>query len=150
MTNIFNGIQTVPYTAPAQTAPQSSVQVKDAVASSSVSTGDKVDLSSKSKEKKGPVRAVKDFIASFKKFFSTTGEYVKGTAKGLVTGAALGSVVYTAGSIVNKVKNKSGKAHIILAGVAAAGSLAVNLWNASLNASEKASNIEHRYTGHNK
>ena len=37
---------------------------------------------------------------------------------------------------------------MVLAGVAAVGSIAANLWNASLNASEKSSNIDHRYSGH--
>lgn len=147
MTSIFNNMQ-VPYTAPASVAAPETVKVKDAVAASNVAQEDKVELSTQAKEKKGPIKSVKEFIGNVKKFFSTTGEYVKGTAKGIVTGAALGSVIYTVGDIANKVRKKSGKAHVVLAGVAAAGSIAANLWNSSLNASEKASNIDHRYTGH--
>lgn len=147
MTSIFNNMQ-VPYTAPAQVAPNQTVKVKDAVAASNVSAGDEVELSAQPKQRKGPIRAVKDFIAGVKKFFSTTGEYVKGTVKGVATGAALGSVIYTVGDLANKAKKKTGKAHMVLAGIAAVGSVAAGLWNASLNASEKASNIDHRYSGH--
>lgn len=138
----------VPYTAPAKVASPETVKVQDAVAASTVSGSDKVELSSQPKQRKGPVRAVKDFIGGVKKFFSTTGEYVKGTVKGLVTGAALGSVIYTVGDIANKVKKKSGKGHMVLAGIAGVASVAASLWNASLNATEKASNIDHRYSGH--
>lgn len=138
----------VPYTAPAKVASPETVKVQDAVAASTVSGSDKVELSSQPKQRKGPVRAVKDFIGGVKKFFSTTGEYVKGTVKGLVTGAALGSVIYTVGDIANKVKKKAGKGHMVLAGIAGVASVAASLWNASLNASEKASNIDHRYSGH--
>lgn len=147
MTGIFNNMQ-VPYTAPAKVATPEAVKVQDAVAASNVSGTDKVELSSQPKEKKGPIRAIKDFIGGVKKFFSTTGEYAKGATKGVVTGAALGSVIYTIGDIANKVKKKTGKAHMVLAGIAAVGSVAAGLWNASLNASEKASNIDHRYSGH--
>lgn len=147
MTNIFNNMQ-VPYTAPAKVASPETVKVQDAVAASTVSGSDKVELSSQPKQRKGPIRAVKDFIGGVKKFFSTTGEYVKGTVKGLVTGAALGSVIYTVGDIANKVKKKSGKGHMVLAGIAGVASVAASLWNASLNATEKASNIDHRYSGH--
>ena len=40
---------------------------------------DTVELSNK-KTKKGPVKAVKGFIANIKKFFATVGEYTKGNA----------------------------------------------------------------------
>ena len=147
MTNIFNNMQ-VPFTAPAKVAAPEAVKVQDAVAASNVSGTDKVELSSQPKQRKGPIRAVKDFIGGIKKFFASAGEYVKGTVKGIATGAALGSVIYTIGDIANKAKKKTGKAHMVLAGVAAVGSIAANLWNASLNASEKSSNIDHRYSGH--
>lgn len=148
MTNIFNTIQSVPYTAPAKVSSPESVKVQDAVAASNVVGQDQVELTAQPKKKKGPIKAVKEFIGNIKKFFSTAGEYVKGTAKGVVTGAALGSVIYTVGDIANKARKKTGKGHVVLAGAAAVISVAANLWNASLNASEKASNIEHRYTGH--
>ena len=109
MTDLFSTIQQVPYTAPAQAPAQTSVQVKEAVSTQQVPVEDKVEISTKQKEKKGLIKAVKGFIAGVKKFFASTGEYAKGTAKGLVSGAMLGSFVYTVGDIANKVKKKSGK-----------------------------------------
>ena len=44
--------------------------------------------------------------------------------------------------VVRKIPNKA--LAVIVAGIA----LAANIWTASLNATEKSSNIDHRWTGH--
>ena len=44
--------------------------------------------------------------------------------------------------VVKKIPNKA--LAVIVAGIA----LAANIWTASLNATEKSSNIDHRWTGH--
>ena len=129
---------------------------------------DTLEVTTQPKEKKGPVKAVKGFIANVKKFFATTGAYIAGTFKGITSGAIAGSVVYTGVSITNHLKQKKftkleqvakekgeeftkklrklpAKPLAILVGAAALGA---SLWNASLNATEKQSEIEHRWTGH--
>ena len=141
---------------------QQSISVKDAIPASSV-TEDSVQLSNK-KEKKGLIKSVKGFIAGVKKFFAAAGEYTKGTVKGLVTGAVAGSVVYTGGTAFNTIKQKLADRSATQAGeqaakiakkfpakvaacIVAAGALAANLWTASLNATEKQSQIDMRWTG---
>ncbi len=144
---------------------------------------DQVDISTKQK-KKGPIKKFKGFISNIKKFFVTTGEYIKGGVKGIATGAVAGGVIYSAGEATNKIisikagmtAKKQAKAaaekalskiqlkeiadkakeackkikfHKPLAFVAAGIALIGALWNASLNASQKRSEIEHRYEGHN-
>ena len=109
-------------------------------------------------EKKGPIKKLKSFIAEVKKFFASLSEYFKGTVRGVGIGAALGSVVYTAGSIVNYFKSKAAvKAgseltkkvpNKVLACIVAVIALASSLWKASLDASDRRSDIDHRWTGH--
>lgn len=168
MTEIFSnmpqpGIQ-YPQAQKAQTTDKP-VTVKDAMSEPEKPVGaqqaDSIEISSKQKEqkeKKGPIKTIKGFIANVKKFTATTSEYVKGTIKGLATGAVAGSVVYTAGQIINSVKTKSalkaGKEatkipNKLLAGAVAVIALGANIWTASLNATEKQSQIDHRWTGHN-
>ena len=142
-------------------APQS-VTVKEAIPASTVSN-DSVDLSNK-KEKKGIIKSVKGFVAGVKKFFAAVGEYTKGTFKGIATGAIAGSVVYTAGNAFNAIRQglanrsaeKAGEqvAKVVkkfpskvAAGLVAVGALAANLWTASLNTTEKQSEIDMRWTG---
>ena len=131
-------------------------------------SADTVEISTQTKEKKGPVKAVKGFIANVKKFFVTTGAYIGGTFKGITSGAVAGSVVFTGATITNALKQKKfnklaeaaaakseqftkklhklpAKSLAIVAGVLALGA---NLWTASLNATEKQSEIDHRWTGH--
>ncbi len=167
MSDIFNNIQTPSYST--QQAPSNSnviqkekLSVSDSLPASNVkntSETDTVEISAENQNtKQGPIRTVKNFIANIKKFFSTTGEYIKGTVKGLSTGVVAGSVVYTGGSVINHFRGKAAaktgqtpknipsKALAVTVGVL---SLASNLWNASLNATEKKSNIDHRWTGHN-
>lgn len=157
MSNIFNNLQKVPYTVPVS-SPQlepAKVQVQQAIPASTVSQEDKVEISTQKPEKKGLIKRVKGTIAGIKKFFATTGAYVKGTAKGIGQGAVAGSLLYTGGSIINAVKAKraNGEAYKklpnkTLAVIAAGLSIAANLWTASLNATEKSSQIDHRWTGH--
>ena len=145
---------------PVQT-PQS-VSVKEAIPASTVAN-DTVEISNK-KEKKGLIKSVKGFIANVKKFFAAAGEYTKGTVKGIATGAIAGSVVYTGGTAFNAIRQgladrsaqKAGEevAKVVkkfpskvAAGIIAVGALAANLWTASLNATEKQSEIDMRWTG---
>lgn len=140
------------------------IAVKEVIAENTQSA-DTVELSSNNKEtKKGPIKAVKGFIANVKKFFATAGEYTKGAVKGITTGAIAGSVVYTGGTVFNAIRQgvanrsaqKAGEevAKVVkkfpskvMAGVVAVGALAANIWTASLNATEKQSEIDMRWTG---
>jgi len=142
---------------PAASAAQSVTQpitVKDSIPAANVKTSqqaDTVEFSTKeNKTKQGPIKSIKNGIANIKKFFATTGSYVKGTFNGIKNGAVAGSLIYTGGSILKKFKPESKVPHKALAIVAAGVALAGSLWNASLDATEKNSNIDHRWTGHNK
>ena len=126
------------------------------------------EVTTQPKEKKGPVKAVKGFVANVKKFFATTGAYIAGTFNGIKSGVVAGSVVYTGVTLSNHLKQKKfTKLEQIakdngeeftkklrklpaksLAAIAAVGAVAIGLWNASLNATQKNSEIEHRWTGH--
>lgn len=153
---------------------QASASVKDAIAASGFSgdiPSDSVQISGGKAKKRGPIKSLKHFIANIKKFFASAGEYIKGTTKGLVSGAAAGAIVYTAGDLINASRGKAaakaaqaaaeaGTEPIVkavkkipnkfLAGVVLVGAVAINLWKSSLNATEKRSDIEHRWTGHEK
>ena len=150
---VFNDIRpNVPYTAPVrETTP---IAVKEALPASSVSVADTVELSKKEKkEKKGLIAGTKEFIANFKKFFATVGIYTKGTLKGIGVGAVAGISVFGVTELANTILRKAahGKKNvlgIVLGSVAALGALASNLWTASLDATEKQAEIDHRYIGH--
>ena len=166
MSEVFNNMQIPLQTA--QTAANVSqsvtqpVTVKEVLPATDVKDAQKsdtVELSTKEeKAKQGPVKTVKNGIANIKKFFATTNEYAKGTLKGIKNGAIAGSLIYTGGEIINFAKSKGAakagetakklpnKALAVAAGVIA---VAGSLWNASLNATEKNSGIDHRWTGHN-
>ena len=128
-------------------------------AASSVSQGDQLEISQVKPKKQGPIKRLKGVIANFKKFFATAAEYIKGGFRGLVVGGSLGAVTYTVGDLINKhrakVASKTGETfkkipNKVYGGILLAGAIAVNLWKASLNATERRSEIEHRWTGHNK
>lgn len=167
MTSVFNDI-TVKQTTPQQVSVQQTaattqpITVKEAISASNVS--DTVEISNKKAKKKGPIKATKEFIANVKKFFATVGSYTKGTAKGIANGAVAGSVVFTAGSVLNAVKqgsaNRAAKkageeaAKVVkkfpskvAAGIVAVGAVALSLWNASLDATQKQSEIDMKWTG---
>lgn len=175
MTNIFTNMPNVSY--PIKQKPKNALDVNTAINNPQMDVSnvlpaskvqnDSVEIGTKT-EKKGPIKAIKGFIANVKKFFNTSGEYIKGGAKGIAGGAIAGSVVYTAGSIINHFKTKgiekaaraaqaageefTKKAHKIpnktLAFVVGGLVLASNLWTASLNATEKNSGVDHRWIGH--
>lgn len=168
MTSVFNDItvkQTTPQQVSVQQQPVATTQpitVKEAISASSVS--DTVEISNKKAKKKGPIKATKEFIANVKKFFATIGAYTKGTAKGVANGAVAGSLVFTTGSVINAVKqgnaNRAAKkageeaAKIVkkfpskvAAGIVAVGAFALSLWNASLDATQKQSEIDMKWTG---
>ena len=176
MSDIFKDIPKVSYTSTANTQttaenkPQvenkTAVQVKDALPASKVQEkADTVEISTKD-GKKGPIKGLKGFIANIKKFFATTSAYTKGVFKGLATGAVAGSIVYTAGSAINFFKTHAAQAaakkageeltkvkklpNKVLAFAVAGIALVANIWNASLNATEANSQIDHRWTGHKK
>ncbi|MCD7779079.1 MAG: hypothetical protein LUH05_00190 [Candidatus Gastranaerophilales bacterium] len=166
--DIFNNMQ-IQYT-PNQKQSSSSVKeaeknpsvtVKESIAAAPASSKntaetDTVEISSNDKQKNGPVKKVKGFIANIKKFFASAGEYTKGAVKGIGSGAVAGSLIYTGGAIINHVKAKSAEKAGTVAkklpnkflAVAAAGiAIAGSLWNASLNATERSSNIDLRWQG---
>lgn len=157
MSDVFNAIQTIPNTvSTVQKIEQPKVTVQDSIPAANVASHDKVEISSGTKEKKGFIASVKGGISGMKKFFASTGAYIKGTAKGIGQGAVVGSLIYTGGSIVNAIKGKKANAadfkklpNRALAIVGAGLALAANLWTASLNATEAKSNIDHRWKGHN-
>lgn len=94
----------------------------------------------KKANKKGPIQKIKSFIGSFKKFNATAFEYIKGTFKGVGTGALVGSALYGAATILKKQK-----AAPVLGVIGAVGALGVNLWQASLKANEKRAIIDHTW-----
>ena len=132
--------------------PNNEITVKEAMAAKNV--GDTYESSAVKTANKG---GIKGFIARVKSGFATLGEYTKGFIRGITSGVVAGSVVYTAGSIINSIKTKTAekagttakrlpnKALAVAIGVA---SLAINLWKSSLNANEKRSDIYHRWIGH--
>lgn len=167
MTSVFNDI-TVKQTTPQQLSVQQPVAttqpvtVKEAISASNVS--DTVEISNKKAKKKGPIKATKEFIANVKKFFATVGAYTKGTVKGITSAAVAGSVVYTAGTVINATKqgvaNRAAKKagtelpavikkfpSKVAAGIVAVGAIALSLWNASLDATQKQSEINMKWTG---
>ena len=174
MSDVFSDmppVDVLKYNAPKVVAEQSKqMTINDALPASKVNanSADSVELSTTKKEKKkGPIKRLKSFIANVKKFFASAGEYTKGFFKGLVQGATAGALIYTAGDIINYAKTSAASKAAAEAGTEAAakvvkkipnkalaivalvGALAINLWNSSLNATEKRSEIEHRWTGHN-
>ncbi len=117
------------------------------------------------KKKKGFIRKFKDGMSSFKKSCVVADEYAKGTFKGLffggiAAGAVLGADAIKgaskiikdtkAGEIAEKaVKVLSTKGKVV-AGALGLAVLGYNLFKASLNASEKKANVDHRWgSGHN-
>lgn len=123
------------------------------------------EAADKSKEKKSFIRRFKDGMASIKKFFIGVGEYTKGTVKGIFyggigAGAVLGAdAIMGASKIIKNAKagEVAGKAVKVLstkgkvaAGVVGLAVLGYQLFKASLNASEKNANVDHRWgSGHN-
>lgn len=116
------------------------------------------------KKKKSIIRKFKDGFSSVKKFFIGVGEYAKGAAKGIFYGgiAAGGVLGYNAikgatkiikdakaGEVVDKAKVLSTKGKVA-AGALGLAVLGYNLFKASLNASEKKADVDHRWgSGHN-
>ena len=117
------------------------------------------------KKKKSIVRKFKDGVSSVKKFFIDVGEYTKGTVKGLFFGGiAAGGVIGAdairgaskiikdakAGEIADKAVKVLSTKGKVAAGAVGLAVLGYNLFKASLNASERKANIDHRWgSGHN-
>lgn len=117
------------------------------------------------KKKKSFIRKFKDGFASVKKFFIGVGEYAKGTVKGLFYGGiAAGGVVGVdaimgatkiiksakAGEVVNKAAKVLSTKGKVAAGAIGLAVLGYQLFKASLNATEKKADVDHRWgSGHN-
>ncbi|MBQ4122698.1 hypothetical protein IJD44_03105 [bacterium] len=161
MTSIFDNMppvmennRTVGVGTPVSTPIGTPVQAAIPAVKTSGNQTDTVEISAEKPKKQGPIKRLKGFIANIKKFFASAGEYVKGGTKGIVHGAVIGSIVYTGSNVIKhfaKEGSRLSKLHskplAILSGI---GVLAGNLWTASLNATEKSSEIDHRWTGHKK
>lgn len=118
------------------------------------------------KEKKSFIRSFKDGFASIKKFFIGVGEYTKGAVKGLFYGGIAAGAIVGADAIKGaariikdaKAGEVAGKAVKVLstkgkvaAGVVGLAVLGYQLFKASLNATEKKADVDHRWgSGHNK
>ena len=151
MSAVFNNIKTtyppVQQTPVANqaTKPTEELTVKQAMAAKNV--GDTYESSGKPAKGKG----INGVIANIKSFFAAFGEYTKGTIGGIIKGVAAGSLLYTAGNIINHFREKAGKKLLHnkpLAILVGACTLGINLWKASLNVNEKRSDIHHRWIGH--
>ncbi len=104
------------------------------------------------KPKKSIWAKMRGAYASFKKGVVASVEYTKGTIKGAAYGVVAAASVLGIDAIANKVQksektfSKKGK---VFAGLAAAGALAINLFQSYLNVNEKKAQIDHRWqTGH--
>lgn len=100
------------------------------------------------KEKKGPIRAIKDFIGSMKKFGNTISGYTKGTIKGAFQGFLVGSGIYTVSKIVSSFNLKAGKKALPAKalGIISAGlTLIATYWNTSLNVNQQNADVDHRW-----
>ncbi len=162
MTEVFNSIQ-VPFsqdgaiagTPVAQTPviEQKPIAVREAIAAAKQQPSDMVQISASQKvRKEGPIKSLKRGVANVRKFFATVAEYTKGIGKGIVSGAVAGAVVYAVTDLVHRFgKNAAKKSHspIFAIGTAVA-ALGVNLWKASLNATDRRSDIHDKYIGTDK
>lgn len=92
------------------------------------------------KNKLGPIGKFKRFIGTTKKAFATMGEYAKGTFKGIVTGAVLGSVGFTALTLMKKPTGAK-----VVGVLGAVAGLGIQLWRASLRANESRAAIDHTW-----
>lgn len=117
---------------------------------------DVVDVSkpTEKKEKTSLWQRFKNGYTNFRKGLNRVGEYIVGTAKGLVYGGVTALAVLGADAIRGIVKkapkaiSTKGK---IFAGLAGAAVLIGNVFNANLKANEKNAGLDHRWqTGHNK
>lgn len=148
MTGIFNNMNISNKTmTPNVNSQQVGIPVQTALPATNVSQ-DQVQLS-QPKEKLPFFKRVSNGIANIKKSFVSFGEHTKGVFSGLGKGAVAGSLVYTGGALVNHFKKGPKKVHnVLLASLVGAVTLGVNVWKGHLNANEKMSNIDHRWTGH--
>ncbi len=128
------------------------------------------------KEKKvSLVQRFKNCVAGMKKFFISSWEYTKGTAKGLFYGAVAAAGVLGADAVIGLAKNYNQMTNVVenvapeamgtakktakllskkgkfFAGLAAVATFGYQLFKASLNVSEKSAAVDHRWgSGHNK
>lgn len=128
--------------------PRRTLTVNDALYSREIQPYDSFEMQGNA-PKPGFIAGIKRHIAGAKKFFARTAEYTKGFFGGLFDGAVYGSVIYTGSNLINFFKKSSKLPSKFLAIGAAAAAMGLNLWNASLNATQRESEIDHRWIGHN-
>ncbi len=158
---VFSGMPQYQFSKGITQATSEPLTVKDALPSSNImnlpttqTNKDSIELSETKKKKKGPIRRIKEFIANIKKTIATSEEYVKGFARGIGKGSVMAAFLYTGSNMINYVRNHSGKENVkqipsrALAITGLVISLGASLWNASLNATERNSQIDHRWNGH--
>lgn len=104
-------------------------------------------------EKKGFMTKAKDKFIGVRKFFIDLSHITAGTLKGAFWGALTGFGVAGAVAVRNLVKKAPttlGTGGKILAGVAAVGVMAGNIFKSKLDANEAKAKLDHRWeTGHN-
>lgn len=126
---------------------QAGIPVQNVLPATNVSQ-DQVQLT-QPKEKMSVFKRISKGIANIKKGFVSFGEHTKGVFSGLGKGAVVGSLIYTGGAIINQLKKGPKKIHnVVLASLGAAATVGLNVWKGHLNANEKMSDIDHRWTGH--
>ena len=148
MAEIFSNmnISNKPVT-PNASSQQVGIPVQTALPATKVNN-DQVQLS-QPKEKMSIFKRISKGIANIKKSFVSFGEHTKGVFAGVGKGAVAGSLVYTGGALINHFKKGPKKVHnVLLATIAGATTLGLNVWKGHLNANEKMSDIDHRWTGH--
>ncbi len=156
-------------TVPAQSTPVDTAIESKAVATQNIKETPNDEFVSQDKDtkqkKKGLFSTLRTFISDFKKGITNISEYSKGLAKGIKDGVVFGSIAYTGVSVkhafdmhtMKKAAERAGEAipqftksklalPITVAVVSAA--IIKNLWNASLSANRKKSDIHHTYIGH--
>ena len=159
MTEVFNEIRTQLNNPQMQAAMQQNtvqplaqapITVREALAAPQMQSADTVQIAGAQKVKKeGPIKSLKRGVANIKKFFATVGEFVKGIGKGIISGAVAGAVVYAVTDVAHKLgKNAAKKSRSPIYAIATAViALGANLWKASLNATDRRSDIHDRYIG---
>ena len=162
LTNNYAALESFKSSRPAQPTAQT---VSEPAKADSVQVSEEAKAD-KPKEKKSFIRRFKDGFAGIKKFFIGVGEYTKGTVKGLFYGGIAAGTVIGADAIRGaariikdaKAGEAAGKAIKVLstkgkvaAGIVGLAVLGYQLFKASLNATEKKADVDHRWgSGHNK
>lgn len=175
MTDIFSQFGTN-YTSPviankkAEAVPVAEVSVNNAVPAQNIISQKDDEFVSEKKEKennnpKGPFGFFRKIVSNVKKSLVDISEYSKGIFNGIKDATILGSITFTGITLKHAISQRSirkaaekaqeivpaatkSKLAIPLAIGVAALTMAKNIWNASLSANKKKSDIHHTYIGH--